>query len=418
MADLNLEFDRYLAVRELGRGGAAVVYEAVHQGLGTRHALKLLSVQSEVVRKRMMREARLQASLKHPNLVAVTDVFEVDQRPVVIMDLVDGPTLEEWLIEGGLPSPEEAERIFRGIVAGVAAAHDQGVVHRDLKPANVMLELIEGRVEPRVTDFGLAKALARKKTETKMGVAMGTPGYMAPELIERAATADERADIFSLGCILYAMLAGVIPFAGENVLDSLNRTAEGRYTPLRELAPNAPDRLSRVVKTCLVVDRDERPASCGELLAILGAGRPFEAPVQPDLSPRPQRVPLIVPEVDRPSGPTLWPDPEPDPEPESPAKSTWPGVGLAPEPTPRATPRPSEPAPPPAASVRSKPAPASPRVQHQKAAVYEAEGSPPAARRVVGVLLLLAGLALLVWMGDLMLDPEPGVPTTTLPGER
>ena len=86
MAKLNLQFDRYLALRELGRGGAAVVYEAVHQGLGTRHALKLLSVQSEVVRKRMMREARLQASLSHPNLVAVTDVFEVDERPVVIME--------------------------------------------------------------------------------------------------------------------------------------------------------------------------------------------------------------------------------------------------------------------------------------------------------------------------------------------
>ena len=358
MADLNLEIDRYIALRELGRGGAAVVYEAVHKGLGTRHALKLLSVQSQVVRKRMMNEARLQASLKHPNLIAVTDVFEVEDRPVVIMDLVEGPSLEQWLIAEGLPSHAEAERIFRGIVAGVAAAHAQGVVHRDLKPANVMLELHEGRYEPRVTDFGLAKALVGKTGETKMGVAMGTPGYMAPELIEKAATADERADLFSLGCMLYAMLAGRIPFAGDNVLDSLNRTAEGRYIRLSEAAPDAPAHLVKAVEACLVVDRQRRPSSCGALLELL------------EPRPRPRVTRVEEPKKPEPAPPPP-PEPEPDPDPE-------------PDP-----------------------------------AVEEEDRPPPTLRRVAGAALLLAGLALLAWMSDLMLQPEdPSAPTTTLPGER
>lgn len=269
-----MSFDRYRVVRELGRGGAAIVYEAVHKGLGTRVALKWLSLQSDAVKQRMMTEARLQASLKHPNLVAVTDIFEVDGRPVVILDLVDGPTLERSLIDDGLPSHDEAERIFRGIVAGVAAAHAKGVVHRDLKPANVMME--DG--EPRVTDFGLAKALANPKGQTKMGVAMGTPGFMAPELVDRANTADERADIFSLGCILYVMVGGRIAFSGANVLEALKSTTEGRYTPLLELAPDTPDRLVRVVDACLQTDRELRPRDCAALLRMLDQGRPVRAP--------------------------------------------------------------------------------------------------------------------------------------------
>lgn len=339
-----LKFDRYTAIREIGRGGAAVVYEAVHQGLGTRHALKLLSVQSDAVRKRMMNEARLQAQLKHPNLVAVTDVFEVDNRPVVILDLIDGPTLERWLIDEGLPDYDEAERIFRGIVAGVAAAHAKGVVHRDLKPANVLLEGPD--LQPRVTDFGLAKALAVKTGETRMGVAMGTPGYMAPELIGHAATADERADVFSLGCILYAMVGGAIPFGADTVLASLNRTAEGDYVPLDELVPDAPDHLVDTVHACLQTSRDDRPSTCAAVLALLEpAIRGEPLPLNPSTPP--------------------------------------PGVSAPP-------PEPED----------------------------EDERPPPSMRRVAGALLLLAGMALLAWMSDAFLQPEPAPPTTTLPGER
>jgi eukaryotic-like serine/threonine-protein kinase len=347
-----LNFDRYTAVREIGRGGAAVVYEAVHQGLGTRHALKLLSVQSDAVRKRMINEARLQAQLKHPNLVAVTDVFEVDNRPVVILDLIDGPTLERWLIDEGLPEYDEAERIFRGIVAGVAAAHAKGVVHRDLKPANVLLEGDD--LQPRVTDFGLAKALAVKSGETRMGVAMGTPGYMAPELIGHAATADERADIFSLGCILYAMVGGAIPFGADNVLASLNRTAEGDYVPLDELAHDAPPHLVSAVHACLQTSRDDRPASCADLLALLAL---------PEAQPAAPRERAVS-----------------DPEPVS-------------QPVPEHAP------------------PAQP-------AEDEDDRPAPSMRRVVGAVLLLAGMALLAWMSDAFLQPEPQPPTTTLPGER
>ena len=107
---------------------------------------------------------------------------------------------------------------------------------------------------------------------------VGTPGFMAPELVERANTADERADIFSLGCILYVMVGGRIPFTGANVLDALKSTTEGRYTPLRELAPEAPDRLVRVVDACLQTDRDLRPRDCAALVRMLDQGRPVRAP--------------------------------------------------------------------------------------------------------------------------------------------
>jgi len=130
--------DRYDVVRLLGHGGMAEVYPVRHRTLGTSHALKLLTLSGRSIRDRLIEEGRVQARLRHPNLVAVTDVLDVDGAPGLLMEFVDGPSPDAWL-STQRPDPSEAERLFRGILDGVGRAHRHGVVHRDLKPSNVLL---------------------------------------------------------------------------------------------------------------------------------------------------------------------------------------------------------------------------------------------------------------------------------------
>jgi serine/threonine protein kinase len=150
--------DRYTVHRELGRGGMAVVYLVQHNTLETLHALKVLTVGSHKIRDRLIQEGKVQAQLRHVNVVAVTDVLDVDGSPGLLMEYVEGPALDTWLL-GKRLDVDEAERLFRGILDGVQRAHQLGIVHRDLKPANVMLSEGPDGWIPKVTDFGLAKAL-------------------------------------------------------------------------------------------------------------------------------------------------------------------------------------------------------------------------------------------------------------------
>jgi serine/threonine protein kinase len=131
--------DRYSVEAMIGRGGMAVVYRVRHTSLGSHHALKVLTLGGPGVRERLMQEGRLQAQLRHPNIVAVTDVLEVGGNPALVLELVDGPTLDGWLDANPRPPLDIAEAMFRGVVNAVHAAHARGLVHRDLKPANVLL---------------------------------------------------------------------------------------------------------------------------------------------------------------------------------------------------------------------------------------------------------------------------------------
>lgn len=189
--------ERYRVESVLGRGGAATVYRVEHVTLGTVHALKVLHVDREEVRRRMVDEGRLQARIEHANIVRVSDVLTVDGAPALLMRFIDGPSLRDQMQRERLER-HEALRLFRGVVAGVSHAHQHGVVHRDLKPANVMIDN-DGR--PMVTDFGLAKnldpAFTADGTKTRIGRMMGTPGYMAPEQMQHAGGVDHRADIYS-----------------------------------------------------------------------------------------------------------------------------------------------------------------------------------------------------------------------------
>ena len=255
--------ERFTVEAKLGEGGMAAVYRVRHNTLGSYHALKLLKVANDEIRRRLVEEGRVQASLHHPNVVAVTDVLVVAGQPGLLMELVDGPTLEEWLWENR-PTLPQAEALFRGVLAGVGRAHRAGLVHRDLKPGNILLDFTDGALVPKVTDFGLAKILSDddSHSQTRSGVTLGTPQFMAPEQIRNAKNVDQRADIFALGCILYNLVCGRPPFQDPDILNLYNAIASGSYPPPETFAPDLPVRVSAAIQACLTVDRDARAQDC------------------------------------------------------------------------------------------------------------------------------------------------------------
>jgi eukaryotic-like serine/threonine-protein kinase len=283
--------DRYEVEGVLGMGGMATVYRVRHLALGSIHALKVLHIASRSIRDRMRQEGQLQARLAHPNIVAVTDVIELDnETPGLIMELVDGPTLESLLDKGPLPLPL-ADELAMGIMAGVAEAHRQGLVHRDLKPSNVLLKPMGNGFLPKVADFGLAKALtSTEASRTRSGTSMGTPHYMSPEQVRDAKNVAASSDVFALGAILYEMVTGRRAFEGSDVLEVYNAVAAASYSPVSELVKDLPARMEQAITGALQVDPARRPADV-EALASLWSGRPVSA------------APPVVPVMGAPPGP-------------------------------------------------------------------------------------------------------------------
>ncbi len=259
--------DRYVVLDVLGQGGMAVVYRVRHTQLDAIHALKVVAVPSRSILRRLMMEGQAQAKVRHRHIVAVHDVLEIDGCPGLLMEYVDGPSLDDLLREV-LPL-EQVDRLARGILRGVAAAHEAGLVHRDLKPANVLIAIEEDGFVPKVADFGLVKDTASSvASHTRSGAFMGTPNYMAPEQIRDAKTVDARADIFALGAILYEMVTGHMAFVGVDMLDTFNKVASGTYVPVFDRRANVPQRMVRAIEAALAVDRDERPDTVEALLAM------------------------------------------------------------------------------------------------------------------------------------------------------
>ncbi len=250
---------RYKVEGILGEGGMATVYKVRHTQLGSLHALKILLTGSPKIRQRLLAEGRTQASLKHANVVAVTDVLRIDDAPALLLEYVEGPSLHQLLAQGSMPV-DEALAIFEGVVHGVAAAHRAGIVHRDLKPGNILLSIGEDGIVPKVADFGLVKA-----GHTRVGQAMGTPDYMAPEQVRDASSVDHRADIWSLGVILYQLVCGTLPFPGETALETMNLVVAGELVPPEHVRPNLPPGLLHVLHDILVVDPDKRLPHCAAL---------------------------------------------------------------------------------------------------------------------------------------------------------
>ncbi len=264
--------DRYVVEAVIGQGGMAAVYRVRHATLGTRHALKQLTIPGESLRARLIQEGRIQATLRHPNVIAVTDVFQAGGAPALLMDYVDGPNLQDWITEHRPLTIAEAERIFRGLLDGMEHAHAAGVIHRDLKPANVLLADPSRMRIPRITDFGIAKIVQDQVGSfgrTAAGSTFGSPGYMAPEQVESTRDVDSRCDIFSLGCILYELLGGRPVFQRDSVMATLSAMAVNAWTPVEAVRPDVPARLALAVQACLVRDREERAPDCATVRAIL-----------------------------------------------------------------------------------------------------------------------------------------------------
>ena len=275
---------RYDVVRPLGWGGMAEVYLTVDRQLGREVAVKVIRerfAEDERFVMRFRREARAAASLSHPNVVAVHDVGVHQGSPFIVMEHVPGRTLAELLREQGPFPPESVAEIGEAAARALTVAHDAGIVHRDVKPGNVMVTA-DGRV--KVLDFGIARAL-RWTPLTDTPAVQGTAEYMAPEYV-KGDGADPRSDIYSLGVVLYELLAGRPPFTGDSPLQVAYKHLEEAPAPPDAVRPGLPANLTAVVMRCLAKHPGDRYRRAEELAADLGriqAGRPAAtAPIPRD----------------------------------------------------------------------------------------------------------------------------------------
>ncbi len=257
--------ERYRLERRIGQGGMAEVWVATDEQLDRRVALKWLRpalASDPVVAERFRREAIAVARLNHPNIVAVHDVFEHDGRQAVVMQLVDGKSLRQLLDGQKRLGPELTIHIGAAIAAALDEAHRAGFVHRDVKPGNILVTS-DGRV--LLTDFGIAKGLDPGSDDlTSDNVMMGTAKYLSPEQV-RGKKLDGRADLYSLGLVLYECLAGRVPFLGESDADTALARLQRDPTDLTRLRPTLPPGLVDLIHRTLARNPAHRPASGHEL---------------------------------------------------------------------------------------------------------------------------------------------------------
>ena len=269
----------YEILAPLGAGGMGEVYRARDERLEREVAIKVLPADlAEDVNRlaRFEREAKAVASLSHPNILAIHDFGREGSVTFAVTELVDGDTLEDLIASGNVPQ-RKAVDYCRQIANGLAAAHDKGVVHRDVKPANVIVNR-EGRV--KILDFGLAKLeLVSADTEaptmaaasgagTAPGAVLGTVGYMAPEQV-RGLEADHRADIFSLGAILYELLSGQRAFRAESAVEIMSAILKEDPPELSSAGEHLPAGLEGVIQHCLEKNPEERFQSARDLAFAL-----------------------------------------------------------------------------------------------------------------------------------------------------
>ncbi len=414
---------RYELQRMLAQGGMAEVWLAVDLTLDRKVAVKWLKpslATDAVVAERFRREAIAAASLNHPNIVAVHDVFEQDGRQAVVMQLVEGKSLRQVLDTQKRLSPELTCHIGTCVAAALDHAHGAGFVHRDVKPGNIMMTS-DGRV--LLTDFGIAKGLQSAESDlTSDNIMMGTAKYLSPEQV-RGKKLDGRADLYSLGLVLYECLAGRVPFLGETDADTALARLQRDPTDLTRLRATLPTKLVVAIHQLLSRNPAQRPATGAELVTTLRDAAkegppvidptPYErSPVSPFGGRRLRRAPSDIAgragdraRATRP-GDTAETPPSMSPAPQrsQPSAATIPGevAHVVSAPTPPATPIHRDDTPP-AVALRGKPA---------KGLTQEWR---PAFTLVA--LLLVAGLVVgvLLWTSMSFGGGDPVTSTTALP---
>jgi len=282
--------DKYTIVRMLGRGGMGAVYEARHARLARRFAIKFLLPQfaaNREILRRFENEAKAAGGLEHPNLAAVTDFGRADDgSPYLVMEFLEGEDCAKLLRRQGRLSVFQAANIVAQACRGLAIAHRAAIVHRDLKPENLFVtDAGDGSDLLKVLDFGIAKLrVADASVITGTGATFGTAYYMSPEQARGAGDVDPRTDVWSLGVVLYELLAGCRPFVGEQFLEVIHQILSFEAPPLATLRPDLPPKLVAVIEHAMKKDIAERLPSVtalGEALAPFVSGRPEAEPPVP-----------------------------------------------------------------------------------------------------------------------------------------
>jgi ABC-type amino acid transport substrate-binding protein len=276
-------FGGYELLGEVARGGMGVVYRARLVGAGREVALKTVLAGDFTrpgARERFRAEVKAAAGLDHPGVVPIYDIGEADGCPYFTMPLVEGGSLQQRLAPGPLPAGEAAW-LVRRVADAVQYAHDRGVLHRDLKPANVLLQPGGPAPAPRLTDFGLARAVGGGAALTGTGEVLGTPSYMAPEQAAgKLKEVGPASDVYGLGALLYALLTGRPPFQADTPLDTLVQVVGEEPVPPRRVNPQVPADLETVCLKCLEKEPARRYPSANAVAEELGrfeAGQPVLA---------------------------------------------------------------------------------------------------------------------------------------------
>jgi serine/threonine protein kinase len=276
----------YRIIRLVGQGGMGAVFEAEDPRLKRRVAIKVLRPElaaTPAACQRFLREAQAAAALVHENIVTIHHVDQAAGLPFLIMPLLQGESLAERLKRQRRLPPAEVLRIGREIAEGLAAAHEAGLIHRDIKPANLWLEK-HGRV--KILDFGLARSAVDHVHLTQTGAIVGTPAYMAPEQARREPV-DARSDLFSLGCVLYHLATGRMPFRGVDTMSILLALVQDQPKSPGDLNPELPPALSELILKLLAKQPSGRPESAR---AVSDALQAIERRTHPQDAPSPERA--------------------------------------------------------------------------------------------------------------------------------
>jgi serine/threonine-protein kinase len=261
---LNSQIGEYRLVSFLGKGGMGEVYRGVHTKIGRTVAVKILSraASNASLSDRFLNEARIQASLSHPNVATLYDFLELNGQPCIIMEYVDGQTLDERLKSFGGPPPlSESVFIFQAVVEALNYVHSNGIIHRDIKSNNIKISS-SGQV--KLLDFGIAKAEATPQL-TMTGDVVGTLHYLSPEQL-KGGLADARSDIWALGVLLYEMVTGRIPFEAPTIGSLCEKIMKASYHSASSVNPSTPREVEAVISRCLKKSPGDRYQSAYDLL--------------------------------------------------------------------------------------------------------------------------------------------------------
>ena len=255
----------YRVIRALGRGGMGMVFLGVDPKLRRKVALKVILpkyMAKPQARDRFLREARALAAFRNEHVVTIYQVDESEGVPYLALEYLQGSTLEDYLRTGKELSHLQLVHVAREVAVGLAAAHEHGVIHRDVKPANIWLEAPDGRV--KLIDFGLARLPTQAASANSDGTVLGTPAYMSPEQA-RGLEIDARSDLFSLGGVIYRLIAGCSPFGGDSPFAQVMALAKEPHVPLIQRVPTIPESLSTLVDRLLAKDPAARPANARDV---------------------------------------------------------------------------------------------------------------------------------------------------------